>query len=606
MFKWIDVALTLVSPEERDKIYKKQIISMNHQLPEYIQVRILENEEIQMLKKCEFAEITESREGRIIITDSGELAHCLAEQEECVIALLHSGNVGENFVSCGYAVESLNNLDFDYFVKVYQRHCGEPWNILQTKRCILRETTLQDVTEFYNIYSDPEITKYMEDLCPKEEDELQYIKDYIERIYKFYGYGLWTIVEKTTGKVIGRAGLSHREGYETVELGFVIGTSWQRKGLAEEVCRAILDYAEKDLFFTTVQALVKEPNLASVSLCRKLGFSFKETVSEKGEVYERYEWEAPKAMIVTVTLNPALDKTMEVDSLSVGSLNRVQQTHVNVGGKGINVSMTLKKLGIDSLAMGIVGGETGKIILSELEKEGIRHDFCYVQEESRTNIKIIDREGRLTELNENGPRILTQQIEELYHKIEQMANGNTIFILSGSVPPGVKKSVYGELITLVKKKQGRVILDASGDLLSMGIDCGPEIIKPNREELISYLDLPSDCSRELLKEKAMSLFEKGIYYILLTLGQEGAYFLSKEECCYCPPLPVVVESTVGAGDAVAAGWAYALQEQLNFQEAVRLSMALAGGAVMTKGTRPPNKEQVEELKKLVTMVSLNN
>ena len=147
---------------------------------------------------------------------------------------------------------------------------------------------MEDVDEFYRIYREPSITYYMENLFEQPDMEKAYIKNYIRQVYGFYGYGLWTVLLKETGQVIGRAGLSVRDGYELPELGFVIETSQQRKGYAYEVCKAILNYTKEELQFGAVQALVQEENKASVSLLNRLGFTYREKVYEEGTDYLLY------------------------------------------------------------------------------------------------------------------------------------------------------------------------------------------------------------------------------------------------------------------------------------------------------------------------------
>ena len=138
----------------------------------------------------------------------------------------------------------------------------------------VRESIPEDVNEFYRIYSDPSITFFMENLYADREMEVEYVKAYIKQVYGFYGFGLWTVMDKESGQIIGRAGLNVREGYELPELGFVIDVEHQGKGYAFEVCSAILDYAENMLEFEAVQAFVDENNRVSIHLLQKLGFVF--------------------------------------------------------------------------------------------------------------------------------------------------------------------------------------------------------------------------------------------------------------------------------------------------------------------------------------------
>ena len=166
-----------------------------------------------------------------------------------------------------------------------RRLAGLPWKIIETDRCLIRETTVEDVDAFWEIYREPSITRYTDHLYPEIEQEKNYVREYIEKVYTYYEYGVWTIVEKSSGLVIGRAGFSARPGYEDPELGFVIGVPWQGKGYAYEVCSAILDYGWEQLGFEEVQALVDPGNQTSLSLCKKLGFEM-ESTADKPEIVD--------------------------------------------------------------------------------------------------------------------------------------------------------------------------------------------------------------------------------------------------------------------------------------------------------------------------------
>ncbi|MDE6404247.1 MAG: GNAT family N-acetyltransferase [Lachnospiraceae bacterium] len=204
----------------------------------------------------------------------------MREQGCYVLPFLHEDNRGESFPGALYAVEKLEEMDEVAFDLAYRRLAGLPWEILTTERCAVRETTVEDVDCFYRIYAEPSITKYMENLFADRDEEVAYTKDYIEKVYAFYGYGMWTVLDKEGGGVIGRAGISWREGYDLPELGFVFGVPWQGRGYAYEVCSAILAYARKELLMERVQALVQPGNERSLRLCEKLGFA----VSGESEV----------------------------------------------------------------------------------------------------------------------------------------------------------------------------------------------------------------------------------------------------------------------------------------------------------------------------------
>ena len=180
-------------------------------------------------------EAAEKREELLLLTDSPEWFSLLYDRGLYVLAVYHPGNRGGAFPQARYAVEDLLSLEYTSYDEAYRRMAHLPWNILETERLKVRESTLEDVDDFYEIYQEPSITYYMEDLFPQKEAETAYMKAYIDQIYGFYGYGLWTVIHKESGKVIGRAGLSLREGYELPELGFVIAVPFQGKGYGYEV-----------------------------------------------------------------------------------------------------------------------------------------------------------------------------------------------------------------------------------------------------------------------------------------------------------------------------------------------------------------------------------
>lgn len=215
--------------------------------------------------------------GVLYITDNAENARRLKKQGHAVVPYFHMGNRNQDFSEFLFGVEDAEELEADCVEKIYRRLRNLPWKILETDRCIVRETTVEDVDQFWEIYREPAITRYTESLYPEIEQEKQYVREYIEKIYSYYEYGVWTVMEKESGRVIGRAGFSVRPGFDNPELGFVIGVPWQRKGYAYEVCSAILKYGWEQLGFSEVQAIVAPENEASMMLCEKLGFMMEES-----------------------------------------------------------------------------------------------------------------------------------------------------------------------------------------------------------------------------------------------------------------------------------------------------------------------------------------
>lgn len=309
-------------------------------------------------------------------------------------------------------------------------------------------------------------------------------------------------------------------------------------------------------------------------------------------------------MIVTVTMNPAIDKTVEIDKLLPGNLNRIKKVEFDAGGKGINVSKTIHELGGESIAVGFLGGNAGTIIEKVLQEKEIRTDFIWVEGETRTNTKVFEENGMVTELNEPGPMVINSQIEGLMEKLDGYAKEDSLFVLSGSIPNGVDKNIYQRIIRLVHQKNAKVLLDADGELFHQALHAVPDMIKPNRAELEEYAGIDYRAPDETLLEIAGGLLKKGITTVAVSMGKRGAMFLKEDYKVRCPGLSVKAHSTVGAGDAMVAAMAYAWDKGFNNEETVRTCIAASAGAVTTIGTKPPSKELVETLKAQVIIEAL--
>lgn len=310
-------------------------------------------------------------------------------------------------------------------------------------------------------------------------------------------------------------------------------------------------------------------------------------------------------MIITVTMNPAIDKTIDIERMERGGLNRIQNVEMDAGGKGINVSKTIQSLGGNSLATGFLGGKTGAVIEGVLKEYGIQTDFIYVDGETRTNTKVVEKLGEVTELNEAGPKVTKGQVEALIEKLEGYASEETLIVLAGSIPQGVEESVYKVITERVHKKGAKVLVDTDGQLLALALEAQPDMLKPNRMELEEYYNLEYRASEAELVSMGKKLMKKGAELAAVSLGQMGALFFRGEETVRCPGLRVKAHSTVGAGDAMVAAMAYSWDHQLSFEDTIRLSMATSAGAVSTIGTKPPVRETVDELMKQVEMISIS-
>ncbi len=226
--------------------------------------------------------------GAFLITDErGAADWALGRRIGFAVYLSEAGRE-RSFPEALYCIEELSVLNVRQLERMYRRFHGLPWTILETERCIVREIAPEDLDALYKVYADKEISRYTEDLFASRTQELAYTKDYIERQYRFYEYGMWVVIRKEDGRLIGRAGLSNRTEYEEAELGYAIALDCQRQGYAKEVCTAILTYAAKELAMKKLNAFTHRENIASVSLLKSLGFFRWGEVNFEGVPYEQY------------------------------------------------------------------------------------------------------------------------------------------------------------------------------------------------------------------------------------------------------------------------------------------------------------------------------
>ena len=303
-------------------------------------------------------------------------------------------------------------------------------------------------------------------------------------------------------------------------------------------------------------------------------------------------------MIITVTMNPAIDKTVAIDKFEHGGLNRIKNVTIDAGGKGINVSKTIKALGGESIATGFLGGNNGATIQKVLNDAEITMDFIQIDAETRVNTKVVEEDGCVTELNESGSQISEEHQKAFMELLLKCADKDVFVILSGSVPAGVPKDVYREMTQRLHQKGAKVLVDADGELFEKALEARPDVVKPNKVELEKYLGRKLETEQDCL-EAGKSLLAKGIEVVILSMGEKGAYFLSREQGLHCQGLSVEVHSTVGAGDAMVAAFSYGISEGYTFEACAKLAIATSAGAVATVGTKPPSREVVEQLLKEV-------
>ncbi len=309
-------------------------------------------------------------------------------------------------------------------------------------------------------------------------------------------------------------------------------------------------------------------------------------------------------MIYTVTLNPALDRTVVISDFAAGKVNRIKHFRDDPGGKGINVSKVVKSLGGNTVAMGILGGSTGEYIKNSLDLMGIDNDFVYVDHETRTNIKVFDDVNHVTtDINEAGAPVSESTLDDVLGRILEKAKKGDIVVFAGKTPAGAPADLLYKWILRLKEAGILTILDADSRTLTEGVKAAPFMIKPNEIELGELLVEKLD-SLEKIYAGARRVIEKnGVSFVAVSMGADGALFVTKTNACRAKGLKIEVKSTVGAGDAMAAALAYGIDSGMDEMDACRLSIASSAAAVMCEGTQSAPREVVDALYEKVEIFS---
>lgn len=300
-------------------------------------------------------------------------------------------------------------------------------------------------------------------------------------------------------------------------------------------------------------------------------------------------------MIYTVTLNPALDKTVQIPSFRVGEVNRIQTLRTDPGGKGINVSKVLREFSEPSVAAALLGGETGRQIEAWLAQKGIEGLFLWANTPTRTNLKIIDPVLHCnTDINEPGASADSAELSRLLCLLTQRLCPGDLVVISGRAPTNAADTLYRDWALHVQAAGAAVFLDAEGEQLRQALCAHPALIKPNQAELSGLVGRPLDTQAQII-EAAQSLLAQGVGCVAVTLGAQGALFCWQDGVLHCQSPRVRVGSTVGAGDSVVAALAYARQHGLDRADAARLAMATGAANVICSGTQAAPRSQIDEL-----------
>lgn len=303
-------------------------------------------------------------------------------------------------------------------------------------------------------------------------------------------------------------------------------------------------------------------------------------------------------MIYTVTLNPSLDYIVAVDHFSPGQLNRTANETKLPGGKGINVSQVLKRLDVDSTALGFIGGFTGDFIDHHLKSLKINTDFVRIPEDSRINVKL--KSEQETEINAKGPFISEKSFEDLKSKIRGLTKEDTL-VLAGSIPSTLPDDTYEELVKICRDNGTKFVVDAEGNLLKKVLPLGPFLIKPNHHELGELFDTEITSCQEAV-HYGRKLVEQGARHVIVSLAEKGAVLITKDTALVASVPKGEVKSSVGAGDSMVAGFIAIYEKTSSIEDAFRFSVAAGSATAFSIGLCTP--EQAENLLSQVTLETI--
>lgn len=314
----------------------------------------------------------------------------------------------------------------------------------------------------------------------------------------------------------------------------------------------------------------------------------------------------PKNKVVTITLNPALDLTGSLDALSVGSVSLVSKGSLHAAGKGVNVAKVLSDLGAEVTVTGFLGRDNEELFCQLFEEMNANDEFIRVDGATRINVKLVEQDGRVSDINFPGVEVSEQAIAEFEVRLFELAKTHEFFVLAGSLPKGISPEQCADWIEKLHQMGKKVLFDSSRAALAAGLEAHPWLIKPNDEELSEFvgreLDTPEAC-----QQAAQDLAQKGIENIVVSLGSKGVMWLGKNnqeqpEWMYSQPPKMNVVSTVGAGDTLVAGlcWGH-MQQDWDRSQILSFATALSALAVSQVGVGVPNVEDVKELQQQVTL-----
>lgn len=299
--------------------------------------------------------------------------------------------------------------------------------------------------------------------------------------------------------------------------------------------------------------------------------------------------------IATVSLNPAVDQTVRLSRFRVEAVNRGSTIRFDPGGKGVNVASFLADSGLPVVITGFLGRENAGLFEDLFQRKNIEDRCIRIPGQTRIGVKIVDEGARqTTDINLPGLTPTPEAVDLLMQTLRQMTTACDTFVLTGSLPPGVPADLYARIIRLLHEAGARCLLDSSGAGLREGVRAVPEIVKPNRVEL-EELAGDSVGDEEGVLSAAQQLIDTGVELVVVSLGRNGALFVTPDESLHAVPPEAAVQSTVGAGDALVAGLLVGQKRGLSIAECARLATAYSVGVITSPNSQLPDQAALEAL-----------
>lgn len=309
-------------------------------------------------------------------------------------------------------------------------------------------------------------------------------------------------------------------------------------------------------------------------------------------------------MVATITLNPAVDKTLTASRVIMGAVNRMDSATNIEGGKGINVAKVLRQYDVDVKTLGFIGGYSGEMIKDAVRNMGAIPSFTKVSGDTRTSVNLITEDGYITEFLEPGPMISDEELESFFDTYEREIEDCSIVVISGSAPQGVGPDAYVRMIETANAKGKKVMLDTSGDNLKKGMYARPFMMKPNMKELESLMGRRIHGMQEVA-ESAMQIVEWGVANVMVSMGNKGILYArdnnGRSEVYYVQAPSIHAVNSVGSGDSAVAAFVISILEGLSPEDTVKRCVAISAANACSLENGVISREKAEEFESSLTL-----